>query len=153
MTKKNRHKPNSYISKIILNINLILDIFFIYAQKYIKLLYFCIRIWYYISTRNIWSFPTIYFSNIIYGGIYMNPKIITCPLCGAKMIKRRGPKIEFYGCSNYFATGCIGKRSLQWEAWGYSSEESFYLTLKVRPCSQHAFMMNSVMMKLLNANN
>lgn len=33
-----------------------------------------------------------------------------CPECGAKMIRRDGPYVTFWGCSNYFKTGCKGKR-------------------------------------------
>lgn len=33
-----------------------------------------------------------------------------CPLCGGKLLKKRGPYGEFFGCSNYKTTGCRYKR-------------------------------------------
>ena len=33
-----------------------------------------------------------------------------CPLCGGRLVKRSGPYGEFFGCSNYYATGCHYKR-------------------------------------------
>ena len=50
-----------------------------------------------------------------------------CPVCGAAMVRRSGKKITFSGCSNYFKTGCIGKRSLEGEVWGCEEEEPYYL--------------------------
>ncbi|RUS43321.1 topoisomerase DNA-binding C4 zinc finger domain-containing protein [Cohnella sp. AR92] len=34
---------------------------------------------------------------------------IPCPLCGSPMVKRKGPKKEFYGCKQFPTTGCTGK--------------------------------------------
>lgn len=36
-----------------------------------------------------------------------------CPKCGGKLVLRRGQFGEFYGCKNYFATGCSYKRSIE----------------------------------------
>ena len=30
----------------------------------------------------------------------------TCPFCGGRLVKRKGPYSEFWGCSNYGITGC-----------------------------------------------
>lgn len=35
-----------------------------------------------------------------------------CPLCGGKLLKRKGPYGEFFGCSNYKITGCKYKRKI-----------------------------------------
>lgn len=36
-----------------------------------------------------------------------------CPLCGGHLVKRSGPYGEFFGCSNYYITGCNYKRKIQ----------------------------------------
>jgi len=36
----------------------------------------------------------------------------TCPLCGGKLLKKTGPYGDFFGCSNYAATGCTYKRKI-----------------------------------------
>lgn len=51
---------------------------------------------------------------------------ILCPICGSEMVKRKGPKTEFYGCNNYYKTGCTGKRDLSGEAWG-CDEAPYYI--------------------------
>lgn len=43
-----------------------------------------------------------------------------CPICGADMVKRQGPKIEFYGCNMY--PGCKGKRTLDGTVFGFDGE-------------------------------
>lgn len=35
-----------------------------------------------------------------------------CPLCGGKLLKKKGPYGEFFGCSNYKTTGCKYKRMI-----------------------------------------
>ena len=35
-----------------------------------------------------------------------------CPLCGGKLLKKKGPYGEFFGCSNYKTTGCRYKRRI-----------------------------------------
>lgn len=35
-----------------------------------------------------------------------------CPLCGGKLLKKKGPYGEFFGCSNYKTTGCKYKRRI-----------------------------------------
>lgn len=35
-----------------------------------------------------------------------------CPICGGKLVLRRGQFGEFYGCKNYFAAGCSYKRNI-----------------------------------------
>lgn len=35
-----------------------------------------------------------------------------CPLCGGKLLKKKGPYGEFFGCSNYKTTGCKYKRKI-----------------------------------------
>ena len=54
---------------------------------------------------------------------------ILCPICGAEMIKRKGSRVEFYGCSNYHKTGCTGKRDLYGDAWG-CDDTPYYLDEK-----------------------
>ena len=44
----------------------------------------------------------------------------TCPICGANMVERQGPKIKFYGCSMY--PRCIGKRTLDGIVFGTDNE-------------------------------
>ena len=36
----------------------------------------------------------------------LNIEAFTCPNCGGKLVKRKGPYGEFYGCSNYQTNGC-----------------------------------------------
>lgn len=40
-------------------------------------------------------------------------EIVHCPECDELMQKRSGRKGEFYGCSNFFKTGCKGTRSIK----------------------------------------
>ena len=35
-----------------------------------------------------------------------------CPLCGGKLLKKKGPYGGFFGCSNYKTTGCRYKRRI-----------------------------------------
>ena len=35
-----------------------------------------------------------------------------CPLCGGKLLRKKGPYGEFFGCSNYKTTGCKYKRRI-----------------------------------------
>lgn len=37
----------------------------------------------------------------------------TCPLCGGRLVKKRGPYGEFFGCSNYSSTGCKYSRKIR----------------------------------------
>ena len=36
-----------------------------------------------------------------------------CPFCGGRLVKRRGPYGEFFGCSNYHTNGCNYKRKIR----------------------------------------
>ena len=36
-----------------------------------------------------------------------------CPLCGGKLLKKKGPYGEFFGCSNYKSSGCTYKRKIR----------------------------------------
>lgn len=42
----------------------------------------------------------------------MRKEQYTCPLCGGRLIRRSGPYGEFFGCSNYKASGCRYKRNI-----------------------------------------
>lgn len=64
--------------------------------------------------------------HFIYGGNYMNEVELTCPICGSEMIKRHGPKVDFWGCLNFPRTNCTGKRDMQGQSWG-CEDEPFYL--------------------------
>ena len=35
-----------------------------------------------------------------------------CPLCGGRLLKKKGPYGEFFGCSNYKINGCGYKRKI-----------------------------------------
>jgi DNA helicase-4 len=37
----------------------------------------------------------------------------TCPSCGGRLVKRKGPHSEFFGCSNYSTNGCKYTRQIQ----------------------------------------
>lgn len=50
----------------------------------------------------------------------------TCPICGSEMIERQGPKIKFYGCSNF--PRCVGKRTLDGTVFGLDGETPSGLT-------------------------
>ena len=41
-----------------------------------------------------------------YFGEEMKQERFECPLCGGKLVRKKGPYGEFYGCSNYRITGC-----------------------------------------------
>lgn len=43
-----------------------------------------------------------------------------CPICGEEMVERQGPKIRFYGCSNF--PQCKGKRTLDGTVFGVDGE-------------------------------
>lgn len=40
-------------------------------------------------------------------------KRLSCPICGAKLYKRKGIYGEFYGCANYNVTGCTYTRTIK----------------------------------------
>lgn len=43
-----------------------------------------------------------------------------CPICESEMVERQGPKIKFYGCSNF--PRCIGKRTMDGAVFGVDGE-------------------------------
>ncbi len=42
----------------------------------------------------------------------LKKEAFTCPICGGKLEKKKGPYGEFFACSNYKITGCSFKRKL-----------------------------------------
>lgn len=58
-------------------------------------------------------------------------EIVHCPECDALMQKRSGRKGEFYGCSNFFKTGCKGVREVRdVEIYGQGIEDEPQLKLE-----------------------
>ena len=52
-------------------------------------------------------------------------EVVLCPECDAPMQKRSGRKGEFYGCTNFFKTGCKGTRQVnEVEIYGMGIEET-----------------------------
>ena len=50
---------------------------------------------------------------------------VVCDICNAPMVKRSGRRGEFFGCSNFFKTGCKGTRTVQEvEIYGKGIEET-----------------------------
>jgi superfamily II RNA helicase len=65
------------------------------------------------------SYPTCKASMDLFGNFKASntnnsqtTEIVHCPECDAIMTKRSGRRGEFYGCSNFFKTGCKGVRSV-----------------------------------------
>jgi superfamily II helicase len=53
--------------------------------------------------------------------------IVRCPDCDAPMSKRSGRRGDFYGCSNFFKTGCKGTRQVEEvEIYGKGVEEEHF---------------------------
>lgn len=46
-----------------------------------------------------------------YGELFKKDRY-TCPKCGGSLLKRHGPYGDFYGCSNYWSSGCTFKRKI-----------------------------------------
>jgi superfamily II RNA helicase len=61
--------------------------------------------------------------------------VVRCPDCDAAMTKRSGRRGDFYGCTNFFKTGCKGTRKVEEvEIYGKGvDEEQQLLDFEVKP--------------------
>lgn len=64
--------------------------------------------------------------------------LVRCPECDAPMKKRNGRKGEFYGCTQFFNTGCTGTRQVKdVEIYGQGIEEEIQTQIDfITPISQ-----------------